>query len=78
MTTWPTAATAPEPWPPRRNLALGPFAIHGITAIKQAVQSIGRNPLGAVPLITFRHTGGQRPTLKSPWRWPRCFETLYG
>ena len=35
-----------------RNLALGLLAIHGITKIKQAVQSIGRNPLRAVPLIT--------------------------
>jgi hypothetical protein len=35
-----------------RNLALGLFAIHGITQIKQTVQSIGRNPLRAVPLIT--------------------------
>ena len=26
------------------NLALGLFAIHGITQIKQTVQSIGRNP----------------------------------
>jgi predicted transposase YbfD/YdcC len=35
-----------------RNLALGLFAIHGITKIKQTVQSIGRNPLRAIPLIT--------------------------
>jgi hypothetical protein len=35
-----------------RNLALGLFAIHGITKIKQTVQSIGRNPPRAVPLIT--------------------------
>jgi predicted transposase YbfD/YdcC len=35
-----------------RNLVLGLFAIHGITKIKQTVQSIGRNPLRAVPLIT--------------------------
>ena len=35
-----------------RNLALGLFAIHGITQIKQTVQSIGRSPLCAVPLIT--------------------------
>ena len=35
-----------------RNLALGLFAIHGITKIKQTVQPIGRNPLRAVPLIT--------------------------
>jgi predicted transposase YbfD/YdcC len=38
-----------------RNLALGLFAIHGITKIKQTVQAIGRNPLRAVPLITQRH-----------------------
>jgi len=35
-----------------RNLALGLFAIHGITKSKQTIQSIGRNPLHAVPLIT--------------------------
>jgi hypothetical protein len=35
-----------------RNLALGLFAIYGITKIKQTVQSIGRNTLRAVPLIT--------------------------
>jgi hypothetical protein len=35
-----------------RNLALGLFAIHGTTKIKQTVQPIGRNPLRAVPLIT--------------------------
>jgi predicted transposase YbfD/YdcC len=35
-----------------RNLALGLFAIHGITKIKQTVQLIGRSPLRAVPLIT--------------------------
>ena len=35
-----------------RNLALGLHAIHDITKIKQTVQSIGRNPLRAVPLIT--------------------------
>ena len=39
-----------------RNLALGLFAIHGITKIRQTVHSIGRNPLRAVPLITWRHT----------------------
>ena len=35
-----------------RNLALGLFAIHGVTKIKQTVQSIGRNPIRAIPLIT--------------------------
>lgn len=35
-----------------RNLALGLFAIHGITKIKQTVQAIGRDPLRALPLIT--------------------------
>lgn len=35
-----------------RNLALGLFAIHGMTKIKQTVQSIGRSPLRAVPMIT--------------------------
>jgi predicted transposase YbfD/YdcC len=34
------------------NLALGLFAIHGITKIKQTVQAIGRDPLRALPLIT--------------------------
>jgi predicted transposase YbfD/YdcC len=38
-----------------RNLALGLFAIHHITKIKQTVQAIGRNPLRAIPLITQRH-----------------------
>jgi predicted transposase YbfD/YdcC len=35
-----------------RNLALGLFGLHSITKIKQTVQSIGRNPLRALPLIT--------------------------
>lgn len=35
-----------------RNLALGLFAIHGITKITETVQAIGRRPLRAVPLIT--------------------------
>jgi predicted transposase YbfD/YdcC len=35
-----------------RNLALGLFAIHGITKIKETVQAIGRRPARAVPLIT--------------------------
>jgi predicted transposase YbfD/YdcC len=35
-----------------RNLALGLFAIHGITKTKETVQAIGRNPLRALPMIT--------------------------
>jgi predicted transposase YbfD/YdcC len=35
-----------------RNLALGLFAIHGITKVKQTVQAIGRRPMRAIPLIT--------------------------
>jgi predicted transposase YbfD/YdcC len=35
-----------------RNLALGLFAINGITKIKQTVQAIGRHPTRAIPLIT--------------------------
>lgn len=35
-----------------RNLALGLFAIHGVTKNKQTVRSSGRNPLRSVPLIT--------------------------
>jgi hypothetical protein len=43
---------APRAMATLRNLALRLFAIHGITKSKQTVQSIGRNPLHAVPLIT--------------------------
>jgi hypothetical protein len=35
-----------------RTPALGLLAIHGITKIKQTVQSIGRNPLRAILLTT--------------------------
>jgi predicted transposase YbfD/YdcC len=35
-----------------RNLALGLFAIHGITKIKETVQAIGRRPTRAVTLLT--------------------------
>ena len=35
-----------------RNLALGLFAIHGITKIKETVQAIGRRPTRAVSLLT--------------------------
>jgi predicted transposase YbfD/YdcC len=35
-----------------RNLALGLFAIHDLTKIKQTVQAIGRNPRRALPLLT--------------------------
>jgi predicted transposase YbfD/YdcC len=35
-----------------RNLALGLFATHGITKIKQTAQAIGRNPTRAIPLLT--------------------------
>lgn len=35
-----------------RNLALGLFAIHGITKIKETVQAIGRRPTRAISLLT--------------------------
>jgi predicted transposase YbfD/YdcC len=39
-----------------RNLALGIFAINGLTKIKETVQWIGRDPRRALPLITQCHS----------------------
>lgn len=54
-TTRPTRATAPRNPAALRNMNLGVLALDGITKITETVESIGRNPMRALPPLTHRH-----------------------